>query len=116
VSAVEAAERRASITAFLRRNSGKQLTVADIAEALEDTVHATGRACAKMAADGLILHAGQFQGKQLYMDATTSGPPPEPKVKKRRAVEEVELVMGGVLVVVGRNEKTGRIRVTLEEV
>lgn len=111
--AIAAAQLRANITAYLNQRSGEQFTVAEIAEGLGTNVNAVGRMAKKMAEDGLIFHAGQFRGKAIYMSAES--PLEVRPSKKVGAAKEVELVIGGMLVVVGRNEKTGRVRVTLEE-
>lgn len=113
---VKAAQLRANITAFLNKDPQTQYTVAEIADGIKANLNAVGRATKQMAADELIVDAGTFRGKHLYM---STGALPEfgPPVKRpRRAAEEVELMLGGVLVVVGRNEKTGRIRIVLEDV
>lgn len=114
---VKAAQLRANITAFLNKDPQTQYTVAEIADGIKGNLNAVGRATKQMAADELIVDAGTYRGKHLYM-STNSLPTQEP-VKRTRcfpALKEVELVVNGTLVVVGRNEKTGRIRIVLEDI
>ena len=116
---IKAAKLRANITSFLSKHPDTQYTVSEIADGIKANLNAVGRAAKKMAADELIVDAGKVQGKRLYMSTKALPAQDEfgPPVKRApRSAKEVELVVNGTLVVVGRNEKTGRIRIVLEDI
>lgn len=128
-NAVEVAQRRADASAFLSQNPGPQGTNA-VAEALRLPGAVTLHLLTDMADQGLVTRLPTPRGaesKWVWPDPNTKPPAPSPapipapaKEMARladmlRAPQEVELVLGGISVIVGRNPTTGRIRVILEE-
>lgn len=120
---------RAKISAFLSNNPGEHFTQA-VAAHLEISPHSAGQMLGAMARDGLIPLPGKGKGEhgskktwrwQADMPAPAPTPAPaaasvapivRPSHTGRASVaDEVELVLGGTTLIVGRNEITGRIRI-----
>jgi DNA-binding transcriptional ArsR family regulator len=112
---VEQAERRSNILAFLVQNEGEH-SVAEIAGAINLRPNVVGLTLKSLADSGLVSPPRRESGQNYYQN----GEAPTPKrayTKKSKpsAAKDVELVVGGTLIIVGRNAETGRLRITLED-
>ena len=121
MKAVQAAQYRASISAYLQNNPGER-TTNEVAEAIKLSPHSTGQMLKHMASGNLIESNGKL-GKQRrwswqFGESIPDGAlAPIPAHKIRTAApspKEVELEAFGITIVVGRNENTGRLRIILE--
>ncbi len=138
MNAVELAQARASISAYLSNNPGRHLAM-DVAKAVGMVPKSAGMLMAGMAKQGLIPMPTTKNNKKLWCwvaenDKKVSpvrkeSPTPEniPKPAKRAPMaklDAVEIALGRTTlvierdqfntVVVGLNEITGRIRITIE--
>lgn len=138
-NAVEAAQRRATVSAYLSNNPGPQPTTA-LCKAMDLPGHVMIKLLSGMAEQGLIDRMPTPRGAESIWQWRGDGAPQGikanrksdasladveraasklrdtlNKVKPPTQPQEVELMIGGIVVVVGRNPATGRIRVTLEE-
>lgn len=113
---VEAAQHRANASAFLSNNPGKHSTE-EVAKHLNVTNRTAGQILLHMAKTGLISPMETAAGnKKLWSWPEGQTATEAPKAQRvSKPPKEVELVYGGVLVIIGKNEKTGRLRITLEE-
>jgi hypothetical protein len=126
---VEAAQRRAIASAFLSQHPGPQGTTV-IAEAIGLPGSVVLHLLTGMAQQGLITRLPTLRGAEslwMWPENTKEPAPPAPTpapspatemarlAEMLRAPQEVELVLGGIMVIVGRNPTTGRIRMILEE-
>lgn len=117
---VEVAKRKAAVIGFLNTKKGWHGSSV-IAEATgvdrKDTTYVVNR----LSKSGLV-ESKKVKGVWLF--STESSPDfgvvevNEPQLKKSKhvkAAKDLELVIGGVMIVVGRNEQTGRLRITITE-
>ena len=130
---VSGAARRAELAAFLASQAEPQ-SIKQIAEAMGWAESATAYTARIAAESGLIKSRKQeFSNKLLYSIGNGEGNgadeasevsggelsviQPKGAAKKGRivAAREVELVVAGVLVILGRNPVSGRLRILLEE-
>lgn len=120
---VEAAQLRANISSFLFNNPGKHGTE-KVASHFGISNRTAGQILLHMAKSGLIAPMEKQGTKKLWSwpEGKEAVPAGEPVVLKSQksgkpahAPKEVELVVGGILVIIGKNEKTGRLRITLED-
>lgn len=124
---VEAAGLKARMSAFLSNNPGKHSTE-EVAKVVGVSNRTAGQVLLHMSKAGLIAPmerkgttklwswpegATPLSVDQIVAVAATA------KVQKAdkpvAKAKEIELVFSGLLVVIGKNEKTGRLRITLEE-
>jgi predicted transcriptional regulator len=121
----KAAERRAKITAYLKQ-LGISAAPDQIAEGTSIPASTVETLCREMARNGLIEAARDGSRMVYASNGGNEDPEAAPtiasvkrKYSKRAAAaapaDDVELVVGGSLIVVGRNPATGRIRITIEE-
>lgn len=118
---LDRAERRSLILGYLTQHEGEH-SVADIAATLKLRPNVVGKTLSDMAENGLVP-PGRREGGFNYFHA---GPVEEQPVKrtynkrsksdKAEAVKDIELVVGGTMIVIGRNANTGRIRIVLEDI
>lgn len=121
---VQAAQLRANISSFLFNNSG-QHTTEEVATQLGVSNRTAGQLLLHMAKSKLIAPMEKNGTKKLWRwpegqaiastNEAAVATKKQSKPKSVHATAEVELVLGGLLVIVGKNEQTGRIRITLEE-
>jgi DNA-binding IscR family transcriptional regulator len=129
---IRAAEMRARVIAFLNTHPG-EYTSHTMAEQLGISNGDASYTASRLAAKGLINVRPEGRGKpgHYYLHPKTAdvtevevidpesrtieGPLKAKRGYNRAAPKEVELVMAGVQIVVGRNPVTGRLRITLEE-
>lgn len=117
---VEVAKRRAAIMAYINTHPGT-ISSKDLAEALDINVHDLRYAITalvdageiEMHKHGVANHYGK-PGRDLFSDQEAPATPKPQKTKAAKASDEVELVMSGVSIVIGRNPSTGRLRITIE--
>jgi hypothetical protein len=118
---VEAATLRAALMSWLETNPGMH-AVSEIAEGTVTDRGRTSHMLKRMAVDGLIRQTGGGErgskmtfglepGPTSAAVKKSSGKVAKPKVTK---VKDIELVVSGVEIVIGRNPLTGRLRITLE--
>lgn len=109
------AERRVQMKAYIESHPGVEMTAADMAEGLGWELKTARYIAQNLKANGLI--AGRRDGmRNLYSAADGAASTVRiEKTKKAKQAQDVELVMAGILIVIGRNVKTGRLRITLEE-
>jgi hypothetical protein len=117
---VQGAQRRAQLTAFLAAQDKPQ-TLKEIAAALSWPESGTAYT-ARVAAESGLVKMRKDNGVNLYYMGNGEDPEPEGgeiSVVKRKtritSAKEVELVVAGVLVILGRNPTSGRLRIVLEE-
>ena len=121
---VQGAARRAQLVSLISQ-AEKPMTIKDIAAATGWGESGCAYTATKAAESGLIK-TRKDNGKNIYYMG--NGEEPEPiddmgdvraygKAKKTRitSAKEVELVVAGVLVILGRNPTSGRLRIVLEE-
>lgn len=127
-----AATKRALIAAHFANNPQEQ-TPMEVAEALGKRVVIVRPALEDAAERGLIRRTGgrlgRYSALSLDVQGTSEGQPPKPEapVVKRQpeaktpvttavpASKDVELIVAGVLVVIGKNPITGRLRIQIED-
>jgi predicted DNA-binding transcriptional regulator len=118
---VEQAQKRAAIMGWLVQNPGMH-TVADIAEGLGISNGSAGLMLYHMAHDGLVTSGEIEAGKRTYSaggkppDEVLQEEPEQVRRRRRKGTREVELVVAGTMIVIGRNPETGRLRISLEDV
>ena len=118
---VEAAERRARIIAVLRHHEDG-LTTEEIATAISITVKQSYNLLYRMAESGLIRRAKRGSAN-VFFSKDSPDPPanvvsaPTIKPEKRRVdpPKEIELVIGGMLILIGRNPVSRKLRITIED-
>ena len=116
---VQGAQRRAQLVSLLSQ-AEKPLTINDIVAATGWGASGAAYTATKCAQSGLIKTRKDF-GKNVYFmgDGSEESEESEVSTVKRRtrvtSAREVELVVAGVLVILGRNPASGRLRITLEE-
>lgn len=118
---VEGAQHRATISAYLSNNPGRHTTEEVTAQLPGVSARTAGQLLRHMAATGLIAPMEREGNKKFWRWKEEREIVVPEAVTKRQAkpvsnAKEIELLLGGLLVIVGKNEKTGRIRITLEEV
>lgn len=115
---VDQAQRRAAIGTYLAQNPGEH-SVAEIATALDLKATTTGLALKAMAENGLVPEARREGGLNYYRDGGDIAPKRTYTKRAAKTVapaaKDVELVVGGTMIIIGRNSDTGRIRITLED-
>jgi DNA-binding transcriptional ArsR family regulator len=116
---VEQAQRRAALSGYLAENPGEH-AVAAIAAALDMRPNVVGKTLKDMADNGLVPQGRREDGINYYRDGADVAPVKIKRSWNRRpkpetSAKDVELVVGGTLIIVGRNADTGRIRITLED-
>ena len=118
---LEQAERRAALTGYLVNNAGEH-QVADIAKALGLRANVAGKVLKDMADNGLVPQPRRDGGYNYYHAGEDVSPVKRTYTKRAKtapssasSAKDVELVVGGTLIIVGRNAETGRIRITLED-
>ena len=116
----QAAQLRATISALLAAEPGRSFSTEEVSNVLAQSARTTGQIMGGMARGGLIIALGR-QGKQQHWQwpDNRESPPEDNAVvvaSKRKAnpAKEVELEAFGITIVVGRNERTGRLRIVLE--
>jgi predicted transcriptional regulator len=113
---VQSAALRASIVGWLQSNPGPH-KITEIAEGLGSDRNPVRHVCKDLAATGLIEQAGGG-GRGQVLSYSSVGQeiltPKKTRVVKGRLTKDVELVVAGVEIVIGRNPATGRLRITLE--
>lgn len=122
-----AAEMRAAIIALFNRNdpSNYIVTSAKVAEELGRDRRDVAYYLKALVESGQLADAGRIGREYLFRrngqlnpaHADTSEPTTithAPRKAHKDAQREVELVLDGVVIVVGKNPATGRIRVTIE--
>jgi len=124
VKHAEAAQLRATISSVLSADPGKNFSTEEVAQAVGQSPRTTGQILGGMARGGLINGPLKVKGQHKFKfwawptnKAAGDDPPPEEhkaKPHKAHPPKEVELEAFGITIVVGRNEKTGRLRITLE--
>lgn len=107
------AKARAAIQGYLSQNPGEH-KVFELSEALSMTRGTAGQHLAHMAKSGLINLRKEGTSK-LYSNGEIKEPAAKSKAVKVPKGRDVELVVSGTLIVIGRNPSTGRLRITLEE-
>lgn len=114
---VEQASRRAALSSYLSQNPGEH-SVSDIAEALSLRANVAGKVLKDMADNGLIPQPRREGGYNYYRDGGDVAPTKRPYTRKPKTVsaKDVELVVGGTLIIIGRNADTGRLRITLDDI
>jgi hypothetical protein len=121
---VSSAQTKANITALLTSSPTKH-TGHEVGDALGISHGSAGQYLALMAKQGLISVEGKGLKRLYWIDvypkATNRVKGVTAAAGKRisKAVnsgKEVELVVGGTAIVIGRNPSTGRLRITLEDV
>jgi DNA-binding transcriptional ArsR family regulator len=120
---VAGAQNRAAISAYLAQNPGEH-SVAEVAEALGINRSTVGQHLASMSKGRGKLATVRKEGTAKMYQSTSPAPLDSSAWRssarrKKRAVtaaKDVELVVGGTLIVLGRNPDTGRLRITLEDV
>jgi hypothetical protein len=121
---VQGAERRAKLMAFLSSQESPQ-SLKQIIDALGWPESGTAYT-ARIAHESGLIRMRKVNGKNMYFMGNGEESEPEaegqdevsttPKRKTRIvAAREVELVVAGVLVILGRNPASGRLRIVLEE-
>lgn len=119
----QGAARRAQLAALLSQ-ADKPLSIKEIMEATGWPESGTAYTATKAASAGLIQVRKDGLKNLYYMGngeepQTEDGQDGEVSVVKRRSrvttAKEVELVVAGVLVILGRNPASGRLRIVLEE-
>lgn len=122
---VQGAARRAQLVSLISQ-AEKPMTIKDIAAATGWGESGCAYTATKAAESGLIK-TRKDNGKNIYYMG--NGDEPEPATEdmgdvrawgaKRKtritSAKEVELVVAGVLVILGRNPTSGRLRIVLEE-
>lgn len=116
---IEGAQTRANITGFLTMTPGFH-TVAAIAEAVGLSRMSAGQHLALMAKDKLIRFkkdgtSKMYGSKGGKNDIVAESPVDEEKPRRIRTTKDVELLVHGTLIIVGRNPRTGRLRIILED-
>ena len=120
---VKVAKRRAAIVGLLNSNPAVKYSLVNIAEALGDSAKYVDYAVQRLVESDLVNMDKVGNVKWFYAkdrnapkEPKASTPPKSTKVTKNKVTEkDVELVIGGVLIVVGRNEGTGRLRIVITE-
>ena len=117
---VQSAERRAKLMAFLHSRP-EPASIADITKATGIPDHAVAYLTKRMAESKQIVERrigiANFYSLPGEEDLQSELPLREVQTQTRvKTAKDVELVLAGMLVVIGRNPKTNRIRITLEEV
>ena len=118
----EAAQLRATISSILSAQPGQIFSTDEVASAIGQGARTTGQILGGMARGKLIegpIKQKGVRGKCWRWPTTAvveaTGHPSG--VRPRRAThpaKEVELEAFGITIIVGRNEATGRLRITLE--
>ena len=129
---VRNAQRRAQIVAFMNASNAWQ-TVRDVATGVGVTPKMASNLLYRMEQSGMVLmrKSGMLNVYALKgADGSEPGEPQqtnpaEPKSKRAYSkkvsanvadnVRNIELVIGKMLVLIGRNPESGRLRITLEE-
>lgn len=119
---VTQATRRSLISEFLTQHEGEH-SVAAIAEATSMKPAAVGLTLKTMAENGLVSQPRREKGQNYYHEGASEPSAKRTYTKRPKiagsvattSVKDVELVVGGTLIVIGRNAATGRIRITLED-
>lgn len=128
----KAAERRAKVIAFVNSMGGVAVSKDQIAENLGITPKEAFYTAKRLADNGLIRmkregvanlystsngHPAPAQPPKAPTSAAPTQSSPilagQPK-NGAQAAKEIELVVSGVVIVIGKNDKTGRIRITIE--
>lgn len=131
-SLVQGAKRRAMVTSYLQAHGAK--TIAELVQHFGWGSSGVAYTATKMVESGLIgvrkeglknvYFANGSVGEVAVVNGNTDlfdpeAPQPVPlqPLRRQRASKstDVELVVGGMQVVLGRNPNTGRLRITLEE-
>lgn len=118
---VQGAKRRAQLTSLLSQ-AGKPMSIKEVVEATGWGESGAAYTAARLVESGLIqsrregLKNVYFMGNGGDVVPDAEG---EVSVVKRKtrvtSAKEVELVVAGVLVILGRNPASGRLRIVLEE-
>jgi hypothetical protein len=117
---IRSAKERAQLMAYLSNHPGAHST-SELCEQLGWTHKATNYRAGRMAAQGLIQQHRKgtmnFYGLKttLERDDDPAAPAAKPARQSKAAVQDVELVMSGFLIVLGRNPASGRLRIVLQE-
>lgn len=123
----QAAQHRATISSLLSNEPGREYSTDEVAHNLGLSARTAGQLLGGMARGGLIAGPHPKGGKKWWAwpidrvpetpaPAKPSKPAPQGKPPQGKPPKEIELQLNGTLIVVGRNERTGRIRITIEEV
>lgn len=119
---LDQAQRRAAVTSYLASNAGEH-SVAEIAAATGMRPNVAGKTLSVMADNGLVPAARREGGINYYRDGGDVAPNGVKRTYTKRqakpaavAAKDVELVVGGTMIIIGRNADTGRLRITLEDV
>lgn len=116
-SLVQSAALRASIIGWLNQNEGTH-RIREIAEGLGADHEMVRRSCKTLLASEQIGAEGGGGRGNILRYYAIGGETSEKPVRKakttRTGVKDVELVVAGVEIVIGRNPATGRLRITLE--
>mgnify|MGYP003440168349 CR=1 FL=1 len=118
---VKVAKRRAAIVGLLNSNPAVKYSLVNIAEALGDSAKDVDYAVQRLVESDLVNMDKVGNVKWFY--AKDRGAPKDPQVsasskakaKNRVTDKDVELVIGGVLIVVGRSAESGRLRIVITE-
>lgn len=119
----EAAQIRATLSSLLSADPGREFSTEEMAAAIGQGSRTTGQILGGMARGKLIAGPSKVKGKKgkfwaWPVDKAPSEELPATPTRRTKSnatpVDEVELCIGGMTVIVGRNEATGRIRITLE--
>lgn len=122
---VQGAKRRAQLTSLLSQ-AGKPMSIKEVVEATGWGESGAAYTAARLVESGLIqsrregLKNVYFMGNggDVVPDAVPDAEGEVSVVKRKTRVtsaKEVELVVAGVLVILGRNPASGRLRIVLEE-
>jgi hypothetical protein len=122
----QAAQARANISSLLSGDPDREFNTDEVAEHLGYNARTAGQLLGGMAKGGLIVFIGRREKKKWWMWPTNkapktdapvdSAPPSRQRVKAHPPTpKEVELEVFGITIIVGRNETTGRLRITLED-
>lgn len=121
-SAVVTAAHRAKISALLSNEPGREFKTSEVAAHLGVSPYVAGQLLRGMANGKLITQSGVPSNKKWSWPIGNDTPPADdtpPPAKLRTAppptpAKEIELEAFGITIIVGRNERTGRLRITLE--
>lgn len=118
---VGAAARKAASDAFFNANPGKEFTINEVAEAIGHERRDVAYTLKNMTLSG-ELNERRVGVSNVYskgvptVETQVDGVDGEVRRKGRgKATQEVELVFGKTLIVIGRNKITNRLRIELED-
>lgn len=120
MNTTEKAQARASISAYLSNNPGQRSTE-DVATAIGISARTAGQMLGAMSRGKLIRFNGKAGKAKRWSWPVVAGtdvqPSPEKHSKRTTttAPKELELVIDGLQIVVGKNPATGRLRIVIEE-